>query len=60
MTVEDKRGPGMDFILCFMCCSRPLLFCVYFIQSRFSLYVEYASCVGPPKHQGTPLLTKMF
>ncbi len=29
-------------------------------QSRSSLYAEYASCVGPPKHQGAPLLSKMF
>ncbi len=26
-------------------------------QSRCSLYAEYASCVGPPKHQGAPLLS---
>ncbi len=29
-------------------------------QSRSSLYAEYASCVGPPKHQGAPLLSKML
>ncbi len=29
-------------------------------QSRSSLYAEYACCVGPPKHQGAPLLSKMF
>ncbi len=27
-------------------------------QSRSSLYAEYASCVGPPKHQGVPLFSK--
>ncbi len=30
------------------------------LQSRSSLYAEYASCVGPPKHQGAPLLSKMI
>ncbi len=29
-------------------------------QSRSSLYAEYAGCIGPPKHQGAPLLSKMF
>ncbi len=29
-------------------------------QSRSSLYTEYASCVGPPKHQGAPLLSNIF
>ncbi len=28
--------------------------------SRSSLYAEYVSCVGPPKHQGATLLPKMF
>ncbi len=30
------------------------------MQSRSSLYAEYARCVGPPKHQRAPLLSKMF
>ncbi len=30
------------------------------VQSRSSLYAEYACCIGPPKHQGAPLLSKMF
>ncbi len=29
-------------------------------QSRSSLYAEYAGCIGPPKHQGAPLLSKVF
>ncbi len=29
-------------------------------QSRSSLYTESASCIGPLKHQGAPLLPKMF
>ncbi len=29
-------------------------------QSRSSLYAEYAGCLGPPKHQGASLLSKMF
>ncbi len=29
-------------------------------QSRSSLDTEYARCVEPPKHQGAPLLSKMF
>ncbi len=29
-------------------------------QRWSSLYEEYASCVGPPKHQVAPLLPKMF
>ncbi len=31
-----------------------------YMQSRSSLYAEYASCVGPPKHLGAPLLSNMF
>ncbi len=31
--------------------------CLY-TQSRSSLYAEYTSCVGPPKHQGAPLALK--
>ncbi len=30
------------------------------VQSRSSLYAEYTSCLGPPKHQGAPLLSKCF
>ncbi len=30
------------------------------IQSQSSLYAEYARCIGPPKHQGAPLLSKIF
>ncbi len=33
---------------------------VHFMQSRSSLYAEYTGCVGPPKHQGAPVLSKMF
>ncbi len=29
-------------------------------RSRSSLYAEYASCVGPPKHLGALLLSKML
>ncbi len=31
-----------------------------FYQSRSSLYAGYTRCVGPPKHQGAPLISKMF
>ncbi len=34
--------------------------CLCDAQSRSSLYAEYACCIGPPKHQGAPLLSKMF
>ncbi len=35
--------------------------CIYvYEQSRSSLYAEYASCVGPPQHQGAPLLSKII
>ncbi len=29
-------------------------------QSRSSLYAEYASCAGPPKHQGPPCSQRCF
>ncbi len=31
-----------------------------YAQSRSSLFAEYASCVGPPKHQGALLISKRF
>ncbi len=36
------------------------LISVHLQQSRSSLYAEYSSCIGPPKHQGAPLLSKIF
>ncbi len=34
--------------------------CIICKQSRYSLYAEYASCVGPPKHQGPPCSQRCF
>ncbi len=33
---------------------------LHHVQSRSSLYTEYASCIGPPKHQGPPCSQRVF
>ncbi len=37
-----------------------MLRCLVLTPERSSLYAEYASCEGPPEHQGAPFLSKMF
>ncbi len=54
-----KEGKPQTFIAKEAGCSQSVV-SKHVNQSRSSLYAEYAHCVGPPKHQGAPLLSKMF
>ncbi len=69
-TVQDERGPGLDFNLCFVCGSRPwgaaaLLLCLFMLLKLFkcspvpaSFFPFYELCYNDKTGNITPLISK--